>query len=63
MNWKNLKANKCPKCNKDLKFLDNKEKLYCDCGFEISEARFAEIINSIVKKELDREEPDRSNWE
>jgi hypothetical protein len=55
MNWKNLKLNKCPKCEKSISgyhfFPGNIVKH--PCGFTISVRRFSEIVNSMVTQELE----------
>ena len=46
MNWKNLKDNKCPKCNKALK----PQGVYFKCSkcdFTISGSKFNEIIKKL----------------
>lgn len=45
MNWKNLKENKCPTCNKALK--TQGVYLKCKCGFIISLSKFNETIRRL----------------
>jgi hypothetical protein len=52
LNWKNLKAGRCPKCNCTLVHDPEKQIRHCetkglakpyDCGFAITDKRFDEI--------------------
>lgn len=60
MNWPNLKENKCPKCGKD--FMHGLETIPTGkvvtllhyCGFKISETRYKEIVNDMVRRGIDR---------
>lgn len=52
MKWSNLKANKCPKCNKDLLFGIG-DILKCSCGFSIGSKRMKEIVSSKVHREIE----------
>ena len=47
MNWKNLKNNKCPKCNADLTQNMRFVKCILNCGFMCSVKRFNAIINNM----------------
>lgn len=56
MNWKNLKLNKCPQCDKDFTEMSfsKPEIISCfNCQFKIRPERMKEIISSkpIYKKE------------
>lgn len=55
MNWKNLKDNKCPKCNKDWAFdLTVVDGLLAHgCGFKIRESRYKEIVTSMTNEEIE----------
>ena len=68
MNWKLLKENKCPQCEKDFAFnlvtIINYRRTPDDkpvtmhmhgCGFKISERRYAQIVNSQVTASLEKE--------
>lgn len=66
MNWKLLKENKCPKCEKDLisgletQIMKNGDKLLLHpCGFKIRERRYSEIVNNQVTANIE----DRLNKE
>lgn len=54
MIWRNLKINRCPKCNKDLvKGLTQKDGiLEHKCGFRIREVRMREIVADQVERQL-----------
>lgn len=55
MNWKNLKQNKCPNCNKEL-IPRSTGMISCDnmkCDFKIKPAKMSEIINNMVSAEMD----------
>lgn len=57
MTWKNLKENKCPKCDGDFGYLAFSEPSYINCpkkgcGFRISHKRYTEIVNSQVNQDL-----------
>lgn len=55
MNWYNLRQNKCPKCSKELEFghdKDGKDLFFCHCTFSISGAKFKNIVNDIVTREV-----------
>lgn len=48
MNWKNLKSNKCPKCELPLK--DIGEYMACSkCIFSINKEKFEKIVNDLYK--------------
>lgn len=71
MKWFNLKQNKCPKCDKDIMIglstvperRDNHrgkgQLLIHNCGFQIHEQRYKQIVSSQVNSELE----DRLNKE
>lgn len=49
MNWKNLKVNKCPKCNADL--TGNGQYVGCTkCDFRISTEKMEKIITNMHKQ-------------
>jgi len=52
MKWKNLAENKCPSCNADFSKATSWQggKIYCGCGFKISEKRMTEIVCSMNTK-------------
>lgn len=68
MEWFNLKKNKCPKCGKDFMLgLATVDGLLAhDCGFRIRESRYKEIVNDMVKRDidsfLDNEEREREEF-
>ena len=73
MKWYLLKQNKCPACGADLAATrtintftgERPPPVRCgnpDCDFRISEDRMTDIINGMVKKDLE-DEPDRSKWD
>lgn len=41
LNWKNLKTNRCPECNKDLTILHI--KAFCTCGFSINKEKMEHL--------------------
>lgn len=61
MNWRNLKENKCPKCEKDitkgLEVIENPmyktKMLKHNCGFMIRENVYTKIVNSQITQELE----------
>lgn len=56
MKWKNLKENKCPKCDKGIAgyhFFPG-EIMKHPCGFTIRVKRWSEIVNSQVNEALER---------
>lgn len=57
MKWTNLKSNKCPACNKFLRW-DEAGNLYCQlpCTFLVSQAKFRAIVSSQINKSLSDEE-------
>lgn len=59
MQWKNLKNNKCPKCNDRLS-AESRGKIFCqniDCGFMITKDRFDHLVNDLYKiKRLDQQD-------
>jgi tRNA(Ile2) C34 agmatinyltransferase TiaS len=63
MRWQNLKFNKCPACRKNLKEALDGDGFICSCNFAIGQKRYLEIIKDITGREVDRMQPDRSNWE
>lgn len=44
MKWRNLAKNKCPACSKNLLFNEKQERIWCSCGFKISNKRMGEIV-------------------
>lgn len=55
MKWRNLKENKCPKCNADLAnahYNEIKEIISCACGFAITKGKMTEIVSDQVRKSL-----------
>ncbi len=55
MKWSNLKANKCPRCGKDLIVHEMAaDSLLCKCGFRISHTRAKEIISDQVMRGIDQ---------
>jgi len=51
MLWKNLKENKCPSCGKALE-KQTSDLFTCSssrCSFQVTEKRFAEIVNDMYK--------------
>jgi hypothetical protein len=61
MKWRNLKKNKCPKCDKDFMIgltthpNDKGQVLVHPCGFAISERKYTMIVNSQVSADLERQ--------
>ncbi len=66
LNWKNLKENKCPQCDRDFTvgmsmefrqdFLSEKpaEKFITHkCGFAVSERQYSQVVNSQITAELE----------
>jgi len=49
MNWKNLRINKCPACDKDfvegLSYLPGGQMQH-DCGFTITEGKYRGIVSN-----------------
>lgn len=57
MNWRALKNNRCPKCNKDLATAEACQTttgpgIKHSCGFVISNKKFSEIVADRVAKNL-----------
>ena len=56
MRWFNLKSNKCPLCNKAFSDSSFSKKLYfivCNCGFQISNKRYSEIVNDMTNQDIE----------
>jgi DNA-directed RNA polymerase subunit RPC12/RpoP len=55
MKWKNLKYNRCPKCERNLSTLESDENIRCNhCGFFISYKRFREICTDLELQSLEK---------
>ena len=56
MKWQNLKANKCPKCNKDLasRFSITTRMFECPCGFKITAEKFTRLTQTMVSEDLEK---------
>lgn len=67
MKWKNLKQNKCPKCDKafGLPAFALKGYIQCSkgCGFIIREKRYSEIVNSQINAALEQKwDDEEESW-
>lgn len=47
MTWSNLVDEKCPNCDDDLTFFEDRLLYKCVCGFKISSRRLEEIGSSV----------------
>lgn len=58
LNWQNLKRNKCPKCNSNMNFIPDENRVFdCVnkiCAFRISEERWSEVVIDMNKQSLER---------
>jgi hypothetical protein len=55
MTWVNLLKNKCPKCAESLaeNFFPATNSFVCDCGFNITEAKYKKIVSGLVRKDIE----------
>ncbi len=61
MKWFNLKSNKCPQCNKgfiDSAFSKRLGFIVCNCGFQITNKRYSEIVQDMEKKRIEQKYED-----
>lgn len=61
MNWNNLKEYKCPKCGTPLQdtLLSQTGRHFCgmvNCGFEIGDAKYSELLRSKPKHQRTEED-------
>ena len=54
LNWKNIKNNKCPKCDSGLEQFDEVYKCV-DCDFVITEDRYNSLIDDLDRDEKKKE--------
>lgn len=55
LNWRNLRRNKCPKCNDDLHADSGSAVIECSnliCDFSISEERFMQLGTKMNKESM-----------
>lgn len=57
MEWSKLLSNKCPKCNKELDYISDKDMMMCtiSCGFMITTLRMKEICSSKSSYRIERD--------
>lgn len=66
LKWDNLKINKCPQCNKDfmkgvtLSF--DHQMMAHNCGFQIGQRRYKEIVNNMVTQSLKENEQTKREY-
>ncbi len=55
LKWRNLKENKCPKCDEDLApvYDESTDMFVSKCGFKITQTKFLSITRNMITQELE----------